>query len=67
MRERGVPLSGFALASLVTACVLRGWEEGAACGAAIHVLTHRAGLMGNVYIGTALLHLYGSRGLVSDA
>ncbi|XP_062183200.1 pentatricopeptide repeat-containing protein At3g24000, mitochondrial [Phragmites australis] len=67
MRDRDVPLSGFALASLVTAGERWGWEEGAACGAAIHALTHRAGLMGNVYIGTALLHLYGSRGLVSDA
>ncbi|XP_015615229.1 pentatricopeptide repeat-containing protein At3g24000, mitochondrial [Oryza sativa Japonica Group] len=67
MRERGVPLSGFALASLVTACERRGRDEGIACGAAIHALTHRAGLMGNVYIGTALLHLYGSRGIVSDA
>jgi pentatricopeptide repeat protein len=64
MRVRGVPLSGFALASLVTACERwRGWEE----GAAIHALTHRAGLMGNVYIGTALLHMYGSHGLVPDA
>jgi pentatricopeptide repeat protein len=64
MRVRGVPLSGFALASLVTACERgRGWEE----GAAIHALTHRAGLMGNAYIGTALLHMYGSRGLVPDA
>ncbi|CAO2188127.1 unnamed protein product [Urochloa humidicola] len=68
MRENNVPLSGFALASVVTACERRGgWEEGAAWGAAIYALTHRAGLMGNVYIGTALLHLYGSRGLVSDA
>ncbi|CAO1939666.1 unnamed protein product [Urochloa humidicola] len=67
MRENNVPLSGFALASLVTACERRGWGEGAACGAAIHALTHRAGLMGNVYIGTALLHLYGSRALVPDA
>uniref|UniRef100_A0A0D9XVA8 DYW domain-containing protein n=1 Tax=Leersia perrieri TaxID=77586 RepID=A0A0D9XVA8_9ORYZ len=68
MREYGVPLSGFALASLVTACERRGgWDEGLACGTAIHGLTHRAGLMGNVYIGTALLHLYGSRGIVSDA
>ncbi|OEL19572.1 Pentatricopeptide repeat-containing protein [Dichanthelium oligosanthes] len=67
MRERDVPLSGFALASLVTACERQSWEEGAASGAAIHALTHRAGLMGNVYIGTALLHLYGTRGLVSDA
>ncbi|WVZ49519.1 hypothetical protein U9M48_000868 [Paspalum notatum var. saurae] len=51
MRGRGVPLSGFALASLITACErCRGWEEG---GAAIHALT--------------LLHLYGSCGLVSDA
>ncbi|KAJ1262105.1 hypothetical protein BS78_09G081900 [Paspalum vaginatum] len=64
MRGRDVPLNGFALASLVTACERRGWEEG---GAGIHALTHRAGLMGNVYIGTALLHMYGSRGLVSDA
>jgi len=67
MRERDVPLSGFALASLVTACEHRGWQEGAACGATIHALTHKAGLMGNVCIGTALLHLYGSRGLVSNA
>ncbi|KAL5203551.1 hypothetical protein ABZP36_008422 [Zizania latifolia] len=67
MRERDVPLSGFALASLVTACQRRGWDDGRACGAAIHALTHRAGLMGNIYIGTALLHLYGSRGIVSDA
>ncbi|KAF8665877.1 hypothetical protein HU200_053958 [Digitaria exilis] len=67
MREDGVPLSGFALASLVTACERRGWEEGVAWGAAMHALTQRAGLMANVYIGTALLHLYGSRGLVSDA
>jgi pentatricopeptide repeat protein len=67
MREHDIPLSGFALASLVTACERRGWEEGAACGTAIHALTHRAGLMGNVYIGTALLHLYGSRGLVPEA
>ncbi|KAL6654273.1 hypothetical protein ACP70R_007738 [Stipagrostis hirtigluma subsp. patula] len=67
MRERGVPLSGFALASLATACERWGWAEGAACGAAIQALTHRAGLMGNVYIGTALLHLYGSRGLVPEA
>ncbi|KAG8090310.1 hypothetical protein GUJ93_ZPchr0011g27625 [Zizania palustris] len=66
MRERHVPLSGFALASLVTACERRGWDEGRACGAAIHGLTHRAGLVGNVYIGTALLHLYASRGMVSD-
>ncbi|KAL6907805.1 hypothetical protein ACP4OV_001975 [Aristida adscensionis] len=67
MRESGVPLSGFALASLVAGCERLGSEEGVACGAAIHALTHRTGLMGNVYIGTALLHLYGSRGLVPDA
>ncbi|KAK3120710.1 hypothetical protein QOZ80_9AG0692500 [Eleusine coracana subsp. coracana] len=64
MRACGVPLSGFALASLVTVCERRReWME----GTAIHALTHRAGLMGNVYIGTALLHMYGSRGLVQDA
>ncbi|KAF0896437.1 hypothetical protein E2562_024306 [Oryza meyeriana var. granulata] len=71
MREHGVPLSGFALASLVTACERRrgghGRDEGLACGAAIHALTHRAGLMGNVYIATALLHMYGSCGVVFDA
>uniref|UniRef100_A0A453HTU1 DYW domain-containing protein n=1 Tax=Aegilops tauschii subsp. strangulata TaxID=200361 RepID=A0A453HTU1_AEGTS len=67
MRERAVPLSGFALASLVTACERRDKEEGRACGAAIHALTHKAGLMVNVYIGTALLHLYGSRKHVLDA
>ncbi|XP_044981089.1 pentatricopeptide repeat-containing protein At3g24000, mitochondrial [Hordeum vulgare subsp. vulgare] len=67
MRERAVPLSGFALASLVTACQRWNKEEGRTCGAAIHALTHKAGLMVNVYIGTALLHLYGSRKHVLDA
>ncbi|XP_037430104.1 pentatricopeptide repeat-containing protein At3g24000, mitochondrial-like [Triticum dicoccoides] len=67
MRERAVPLSGFALASLITACERRDKEEGRTCGAAIHALTHKAGLMVNVYIGTALLHLYGSRKDVLDA
>ncbi|KAM0846163.1 hypothetical protein ACQ4PT_055867 [Festuca glaucescens] len=67
MREREVPLSGFALASLVTACERWGKDEAHACGAAIHALTHKAGLMVNVYIGTALLHLYGSQKCAVDA
>uniref|UniRef100_A0ACD6A0Q5 Uncharacterized protein n=1 Tax=Avena sativa TaxID=4498 RepID=A0ACD6A0Q5_AVESA len=67
MREREVPLSGFALASLVTACERWEKDEGSACGNAIHALTHKAGLMVNVYIGTALLHLYGSQKRVLDA
>ncbi|TVU23453.1 hypothetical protein EJB05_25820, partial [Eragrostis curvula] len=66
MRARGVPLSGFALASLVTSCERRG-RGGLEEGAAVHALTCRAGLMGNVYIGTALLHLYGSHGMVANA
>uniref|UniRef100_A0A6V7QYB2 DYW domain-containing protein n=1 Tax=Ananas comosus var. bracteatus TaxID=296719 RepID=A0A6V7QYB2_ANACO len=65
MREGGVKHNGFALASLVTACDR--WADVVAQGVQIHGLVLKLGLMSNVYVGTALLHFYGSRGLVYDA
>ncbi|XP_072955201.1 pentatricopeptide repeat-containing protein At2g03880, mitochondrial isoform X1 [Typha angustifolia] len=65
MREEGVEPNGFVLASLVTAC--NRWTDVGVQGIEIHAFVLKVGLMSNVYVGTALLHLYGSRGLVSDA
>ncbi|KAH0453320.1 hypothetical protein IEQ34_017644 [Dendrobium chrysotoxum] len=65
MREKGGKPGGFMLASLVTAC--NHDEEMVDQGIQIHCFVAKLGLMSNVYVGTALLHLYGKKYLLSDA
>ncbi|CAN7134183.1 unnamed protein product [Brassica rapa subsp. narinosa] len=59
----GVRPSGFVIASLVTACGRGGcmFSE----GVQVHGFVAKSGLMSDVYVSTAVLHLYGVYGLVS--
>jgi pentatricopeptide repeat protein len=63
MREENIELNGYVLASLVT---LRDKWGSETAGTPIHALVTKLGLMCNVYISTALLHLYGSHGLLFE-
>lgn len=65
MLERGVESSGFLIASLVTACDKSGSMFGE--GLQVHGFVVKVGLVSEVYVGTSLLHFYGTYGLVSDA
>ena len=65
MLEVGVKSSAFLVASLVTAC-----DKSASMfdeGLQVHGFVVKVGLLGDVYVGTSLLHFYGTYGLVSDA
>ncbi|XP_010922365.1 pentatricopeptide repeat-containing protein At2g03880, mitochondrial isoform X1 [Elaeis guineensis] len=65
MREDGIEPNKFVLASLLTAC--NRWAEMVGKGIEIHAFVLKIGMMSNVYVGTALLHLYGGYGFLSDA
>ncbi|EXB53343.1 hypothetical protein L484_016225 [Morus notabilis] len=65
MLEGGVKSSGFLMASLVTACDKSGSMFGE--GLQVHGFVVKVGLMSDVFVGTSLLHYYGTYGLVSDA
>ncbi|XP_062115734.1 putative pentatricopeptide repeat-containing protein At5g52630 [Humulus lupulus] len=65
MLEGGVKSSGFLVASLVTAC-----DKSASMfveGLQVHGFLVKVGLSGDVFVGTCLLHFYGTYGLVFDA
>lgn len=65
MVDCGVRPSGFVIASLVTAC------DKSACmfseGLQVHGFVVKIGLLSDLFVGTSLLHLYGTYGLVSNA
>ncbi|XP_061367633.1 pentatricopeptide repeat-containing protein At3g24000, mitochondrial [Gastrolobium bilobum] len=63
--EYGVRPSGYVVASLVTACDRSGcMTEGAI---QIHGYVVKCGLISDVFVGTCLLHFYGTHGQVSKA
>ncbi|CAA6669895.1 unnamed protein product [Spirodela intermedia] len=64
MQSRGLKANGFVVAAILSACSQS--AEMAGRGAQIHGLICKTGLMRDVFVGTALLHLYGSCGLVAD-
>ncbi|KAL2327729.1 hypothetical protein Fmac_021156 [Flemingia macrophylla] len=64
MLEHGVRPSSFAVASLVTACDRSGCMAEGALQVHAHVI--KCGLMCDVFVGTSLLHFYGTHGRVSD-
>lgn len=65
MLESGVRPSSYVVASLVTACDRSGcMAEGAL---QIHGYVVKCGLTSNVFVGTSLLHFYGTCGQVSEA
>ncbi|CAN8321176.1 unnamed protein product [Cochlearia groenlandica] len=59
----GIKPSSFVIASLVTACGRSGtmFRE----GVQVHGFVSKSGLLSDVYVSTAMLHLYGVYGLVS--
>ncbi|CAN6689034.1 unnamed protein product [Malus baccata var. baccata] len=61
----GVKPSGFVIASLITAC------DKSACrfseGLQVHGFVVKVGLFCDVFVGTSLLHFYGTYGFVSSA
>lgn len=65
MIGRGVKPSGFVIASLITAC------DKSACmfneGLQVHAFVVKIGLLCDVFVGTSLLHFYGTYGLVSKS
>ncbi|ONK61901.1 uncharacterized protein A4U43_C08F34740 [Asparagus officinalis] len=65
MREQGFGANGFVLASIVTAC--NRWGSVVGHGFEVHGLVLKLGLMRDVYVGTALVHLYGKCGFVDNA
>ncbi|URE23864.1 pentatricopeptide [Musa troglodytarum] len=65
MRVDGVIPNGFVLASLLTAC--NRWTNMVTRGLEIHGFALKLGLATDLYVGTALLHMYGSRAMVFDA
>ncbi|XP_073225076.1 pentatricopeptide repeat-containing protein At4g13650-like isoform X1 [Cicer arietinum] len=65
MLEYGITPSSYVVASLVTACDRSGcMTEGAL---QIHDYVVKCGLMSNVFVGTSLLHFYGTHRMVSEA
>jgi len=65
MFENGVTPTSYVIASMVTACDRSGcMAEGAR---QIHGYVVKCGLMSNVFVGTSLLHFYGTHGSVSEA
>ncbi|XP_068645852.1 pentatricopeptide repeat-containing protein At3g24000, mitochondrial [Aristolochia californica] len=65
MQENGVELNGFVLASLVTACVRS--EIMMSDGIQVHGLVIKVGLCADVFVSSALLHLYGLLGFLTEA
>lgn len=65
MRDFGITPSGFAVASLITACDRSGCMLSE--GIQVHDLVVKYGLLDDVYVGTSLLHFYGTYGLAFDA
>ncbi|CAK7355434.1 unnamed protein product [Dovyalis caffra] len=65
MRDFGVKASGIAVASLVTACERSEWML--IEGVQVHGFIVKVGLLSDVFIGTSLVHLYGTYGLAADA
>lgn len=63
MCDIGIKPSSFVIASLVTACGRSGsmFRE----GVQVHGFVAKSGLLSDVYVSTAVLHLYGVYGLVS--
>jgi len=63
MCDLGIKPSSFVIASLVTACGRSGsmFRE----GVQVHGFVAKSGLLSDVYVSTAILHLYGVYGLVS--
>ena len=61
----GVEPNGFMVASLITACSRSGYM--ADKGFQVHGFVVKTGILGDVYVGTALVHFYGSIGLVYNA
>ncbi|MQM03136.1 hypothetical protein Taro_035915, partial [Colocasia esculenta] len=64
MRMRAVGVSEFVLASILSACNQS--VELSGQGVQIHAFVIKTGLVVDVFVGTALLHLYGGYGLMSD-
>ncbi|KAK7342694.1 hypothetical protein VNO80_25650 [Phaseolus coccineus] len=64
MLEHGVRPNSYVAASLVTACDRSGcMAEGAL---QVHALVVKCGLVSDVFVGTSLLHFYGTCGRVSE-
>ncbi|CBI24193.3 unnamed protein product, partial [Vitis vinifera] len=61
----GVEPNGFMVASLITACSRSGYMADE--GFQVHGFVVKTGILGDVYVGTALVHFYGSIGLVYNA
>ncbi|WOL04795.1 hypothetical protein Cni_G13517 [Canna indica] len=65
MRDEGVVPNEFVLSSILTAC--NRWRNMVGRGVEMHAFAVKLGLMSDVYVGTALLHMYGGCGMVFDA
>ncbi|KAG9441852.1 hypothetical protein H6P81_017706 [Aristolochia fimbriata] len=65
MREYGVELNGFVLATLITACARS--EAMMTDGIQVHGLVLKIGLSADVFVSSALLHLYGLLGCLCEA
>lgn len=65
MREEGVWPNGFVLSSLITGCnrlASSVWH-----GVEIHALVCKIGLLSDVFVSSAILHVYGTYGFMFDA
>ncbi|XP_057978407.1 pentatricopeptide repeat-containing protein At3g24000, mitochondrial [Malania oleifera] len=65
MRDREVEVSGFVAASLITACNRSEYMVNE--GLQIHCFVLKMGLLCDVFVGTSLLHFYGTYGFASQA
>ncbi|KAF8412703.1 hypothetical protein HHK36_000671 [Tetracentron sinense] len=65
MRGQGIEPSGFVISSVITACNRS--ESMITQGIQIHGFIVKTGLLCDVFVGTALLHFYGTYGFVSNA
>ncbi|EEF48778.1 pentatricopeptide repeat-containing protein, putative [Ricinus communis] len=65
MRDLGIKPTGFAFASLVTACDRSGCMLSE--GIQVHDLIVKFGMLCDVFVGTSLLHFYGTYGLAFNA
>ncbi|XP_055961077.1 pentatricopeptide repeat-containing protein At3g49170, chloroplastic [Mercurialis annua] len=65
MRDFGVKPSGFAFASLISGCERSGCMLSE--GIQFHDLAVKFGMLCDVFVGTSLLHLYGTYGLAFNA
>ncbi|ESQ35166.1 hypothetical protein EUTSA_v10006722mg [Eutrema salsugineum] len=63
MCDLGIKTSSFVIASLVTACGRSGSMLSE--GVQVHGFVAKSGFLSDVFVGTAILHLYGVYGLVS--